>query len=220
MCWLQKFERTLLVFGLLALGIYVGGLTHRFLLSRAALYSFESEHQSSVDPPEQLTANAKMDVSLWSSQRIKGYESSLAVHLSPAIGILRIPQIHLEAPIFEGTDEVTLNRGLGRILGTNALEDTGNTGIAGHRDGFFRGLKDVALADEIEVVTPWRTKTFIVDQILIVDPQDISVLKPRERPSLTLVTCYPFYFIGSAPQRYIVQGSLVDFTQTDHVAKE
>jgi len=73
---------------------------------------------------------------------------------------------------------------------------------------FFRGLKDIGLGDEIGIVTPDRTETFIIDRITVVDRHDVSVLQPRRNNSLTLVTCYPFYFIGSAPQRYIVQASI------------
>src|SRR5882672_4956412 len=80
--------------------------------------------------------------------------------------------------------------------------------IAGHRDGFFRVLKDVTPGDTIELATPKRVVTYVVDQIVLVRPDDVSVLQPRSRPSLTLVTCYPFYFVGSAPQRYIVQASV------------
>jgi sortase A len=86
--------------------------------------------------------------------------------------------------------------------------------IAGHRDGFFRGLKDVAVGDKIELVTLQTTDTYVIDNITIVDPSDVSVLRPRSRSSLTLITCYPFYFIGSAPQRYIVQASIVNAPPT------
>jgi sortase A len=111
-------------------------------------------------------------------------------------------------PVLEGTDDLILNRGVGLIAGTARPGDEGNIGIAGHRDGFFRGLKDVGPGDRIELAEEGKTETFVIDNIVIVDPKDVSILARRERPSLTLVTCYPFYFIGSAPQRYIVQASL------------
>ena len=98
--------------------------------------------------------------------------------------------------------------GVGRIEGTASLGENGNVGIAGHRDGFFRGLKDIGPGDTIEMVTPKVKETYVVDHVVIVDPSDVSVLRPRLHPSLTLVTCYPFYFVGSAPKRYIVQASL------------
>jgi len=89
-------------------------------------------------------------------------------------------------------------------------------GIAGHRDGFFRGLKDLTTGDTIELVMPDEVQRYVVDEITIVDPKDVSVLAARAKPTITLVTCYPFYFIGSAPQRYIVQASLVD-SRTENV---
>jgi sortase A len=99
---------------------------------------------------------------------------------------------------------------VGHIGGTMRPGENGNIGIAGHRDGFFRVLKDVGPGDAIELATTSRTDTYVVDQIVLVSPNDVSVLQPRSISSLTLVTCYPFYFVGSAPQRYIVQASITN----------
>jgi sortase A len=209
MRWLAKVERLLLVFGLLMLGVYLGARAHKAVLSRAAVESFKTELPAERPGTAELVA-AKPDFSLWSEKRVKEYQDSLLTHFAPAIGILRIPKIGVEVPVLEGTDDLSLNRGVGRIEGTATLGESGNIGIAGHRDGFFRGLKDVGPGDRIELVTPKQTDTFVIDQISIVDPDDVSVLAPRTRPSLTLVTCYPFYFVGSAPKRYIVQASITD----------
>jgi len=103
-----------------------------------------------------------------------------------------------------------LNRAVGQIDGTSSPGETGTIGIAGHRDGFFRGLKDIVKGDTIELETQQQKFKYVVDMISVVDPNDVSVLQSRERPSVALVTCYPFYFIGSAPKRYIVEGSLID----------
>src|SRR6185503_18622734 len=100
---------------------------------------------------------------------------------------------------------VTLDRGVGHIEHTAAPRSDGNSGIAGHRDGFFRGLKDIGSGDAIELETLGEREVYRVDRMWIVDPTDVSVLDPTPTPSLTLVTCYPFYFVGSAPQRYIVR---------------
>jgi sortase A len=81
----------------------------------------------------------------------------------------------------------------------------GNVGLAGHRDGFFRGLKDIQPGDEIEVEAIGRIDRYRVERTWIVNPEDVSVLDPTGEPSVTLVTCYPFYFVGSAPQRFIVR---------------
>jgi sortase A len=155
-----------------------------------------------------VKAASTVDYSLWSEKRIKDYEATLAEHFDPPLAVLRIQKIHLEVPVFDGTDEPVLNRGVGRIIGTVRVGQTGNLGIAGHRDGFFRGLKDVVLGDALELDTTSGTQTYIIDSIKLVTPNDVSVLRNEPTSALTLVTCYPFYFIGSAPQRYIVHASL------------
>ena len=86
-----------------------------------------------------------------------------------------------------------------------SLEPIGNIGIAAHRDGFFRVLKDVVTGDTLEIETPQRTMSYRVERQWIVAPEDASVLDPTASPAVTLVTCYPFYFIGAAPQRFIVR---------------
>ncbi len=205
-----KLERLLLVVGISLLAIYVVARIHGAVLARAEVDRFISEPVAAaggVSAKAQLP-ETKPDESLWSAQRIKDYEQSLAEQFSPPIAILRIPKIHVEVPVLEGTDDLTLNRGVGRIAGTGNPGESGNIGIAGHRDGFFRGLKDVGPGDKIEMVTQSRVETYVVDHVIIVDPSDVSVLEPRPQPSLTLVTCYPFYYLGSAPKRYIVQATV------------
>ena len=117
-------------------------------------------------------------------------------------------------PVFDGTDDLILNRGAGRISGTAKPGQPGNIGIAAHRDGFFRGLKDIRVGDRIELRTQGDASLYAVDDIEIVQPTDVTVLRNRPSPSLTLVTCYPFYFVGDAPQRYIVHASIVDSDKT------
>ena len=180
-------------------------------MSRIAADTFKTQARiPAANPAKMELVAAKPDFSLWAEKRISDYEQSLATHFAPTIGILRIPKIHLEVPLLEGNDDLTLNRGVGRVPGTANPGEKGNIGIAGHRDGFFRGLKDVGLGDTIALLTTTGVETYVVDNVAIVDPADVSVLGPRPRPSLTLVTCYPFYFVGSAPKRYIVQGSILD----------
>jgi sortase A len=119
--------------------------------------------------------------------------------------VLRIPKIRLEVPVLPGTDDRTLDRAVGYIEGTALPGTDGNLGIAGHRDGFFRGLKDIATGDVIELDTIQGTDVYRVERTWVVNPEDVSVLDPTSARALTLVTCYPFYFIGSAPQRFIVR---------------
>jgi sortase A len=220
MAWLRKFERLLLVFGWLMVALYVAASIDRTVLSNAELRRFEAQLVSAADTHVAAQAIATPNFSLWSDQRIRGYQMSLAGHFAPAIAILRIPKIHVEVPVLEGTDELSLNRGVGHVMGTANPGGDGNVAIAGHRDGFFRGLKDVTLGDTIGMVTPKDTESYIIDNIVVVDRTDVSVLRPRPRASLTLITCYPFYFVGSAPKRYIVQASLAESVPSNsHAAK-
>ena len=217
-----RVDRLLLIVGLLLIGVYVVAGVHKHLLSHLAIAGVEAEPAGAEAPQsgDPLPAS-KPDFSLWSPGRIKGFEESLAQHFAPALGIMRIPKAKIEAPVLEGTDDITLNRGVGHIAGTAGLGENGNVGIAGHRDGFFRGLKDIQVGDTIEVETRTQTLTYVIDGVTIVDPSDVSVLQPRGHASLTLVTCYPFYFVGSAPSRYIVQASLAGQQPKDqHAAKQ
>jgi sortase A len=207
----SRIERWLLISGLLLIAIYFGTHLHKTILCRAELRQFRHlQTQQSVETSLGFPAASrfKVDFSLWSKKRIAAYESSLAEHFDPALAVLRISKLHFEVPVLEGTDDVTLNRGVGHIAGTSRPGSDGNVGIAGHRDGFFRVLKDIGRGDIIELLTPSGTDTYTVNQVVLVSPQDVSVLQTEGIPSLTLVTCHPFYFIGSAPQRYIVQATL------------
>jgi sortase A len=171
-------------------------------MSRRAVEAFAAE---SAAPSSGMSPAGSVDTHLWSPQRIRDYQQSLASDAAPALAVLRIPKIHLEVPVFDGTDELTLNRGVGRIPGTARPGETGNLGIAGHRDGFFRGLKDIGVGDELALVTREATQLYRVTEVTIVDPSDVGVLDPTTEATMTLVTCYPFYFVGAAPQRYVVR---------------
>jgi len=149
------------------------------------------------------------DYSLWNKKRIADYLESNAARDDAPLAIMSIPKLNLKVPVYNGTDEINLNRGAGRIKGTARIDALGNLGIAGHRDGFFRVLKDIELGDSIQLLTYQGKTEFVVASITIVDPTDVSVLAPTDVPTVTLVTCYPFYFVGNAPKRYIVKGVLL-----------
>lgn len=201
-----------MISGIVLLLVYAGSQTHSFLMSRAALLSFRAHllQPTIVQAAKAQSADPKVNFSLWSVKRIQAYKDSLAMEFEAPIAVLTIPRIGIEVPVFTGTDDLTLNRGAGMIAGTASPGQTGNMGIAGHRDGFFRGLKDIHVGDQVELFVAQDKFVYAVEDITIVDPSDVTVLRPRPRTSLTLVTCYPFYFLGDAPQRYIVHASLVD----------
>jgi sortase A len=151
------------------------------------------------------------DTSEWSKKRVGAFEASRERNVE-ARARLSIPAAGLSVMVLEGTDDATLDRAVGRIEGTAGFEEDGNLGIAGHRDGFFRGLRHVALGDEITLSTLSGVTRYRINDLSIVEPEDVEVLEPTPgRRTITLVTCHPFYFVGSAPRRYIVQGEQISF---------
>lgn len=213
---LGLLEAGLLFVGLTLLAVFLGLQLHSRVASRAALRQFtEISSQTSAGPdvqalPGEQGAEAARDPIVAEASERQGR----AVDPDAAIAVLTIPKIALKVPVFNGTDELTLNRGVGRIIGTAKPGQAGNIGIAGHRDGFFLGLKDIRIGDRIELHTLDKRTVFIVDAIKIVHPDDVSVLNPSDHPMLTLVTCYPFYYIGHAPKRYIVRAAIAEPAQT------
>jgi LPXTG-site transpeptidase (sortase) family protein len=126
------------------------------------------------------------------------------------IGRIKVPRLGVSALILEGVGGRTLRRGVGHIPDTAFPDQGGNVGIAGHRDSFFRGLKDIQEDDLIEVTTPDGVHRYRVEWTKIVRPKDVDVLDGSGGPELTLVTCYPFYYVGSAPKRFIVRAVRMD----------
>ncbi len=213
---IRTAERVFLAIGLALLALWGVARFHGGMASRAALERFKAVSAASNDHAIAPEARASaLQFAQWSPQRIAAYKDSLATKKDLPLAILRIPKISLEVPVFNDTDDLTLNRGVGRILGTAQIGEPGNVGIAGHRDGFFRGLKDVQREDFVDLIRPGRTERFVITNIQIVNPDEIHVLDATAVPTLTLVTCYPFYYVGSAPQRYVVTATIQISSQAD-----
>jgi sortase A len=156
-------------------------------------------------PPRELTWSGKVDMQLWSPGRVKAYKAALQRETPPTLAILRIPRLELEVPVYDGTTDAVLDLAAGRIEETALPGTTGNVGIAAHRDGFFRVLKDLKEGDALVLDTPVATERYRVEWIRITTPDDVSVIDPTPTRAVTLVGCYPFYYSGSAPQRFIVR---------------
>ena len=219
----RRVELLFIEVGLALLMVWGVAWIQRTLSSRAAVKRFKAEQASLQTAPTTMkdpASGSLVDFRLWSEKRVGAYKQSLVDKADRPLALLRIPKIHLEVPVYNGTDDLTLNRGAGRILGTAQIGTAGNVGIAGHRDGFFRGLKDIAPGDEIELVRIGQSESYVVENIQIVNPEDVSVLEPTRLPSLTLVTCFPFYYIGSAPQRFIVRSSITGLDQSHDKANQ
>ena len=134
------------------------------------------------------------------------------------IGRVEIPRVGISTLVIEGVTGPTLRRGVGHIPGTALPQQPGNVGLAGHRDTVFRALKDIRKDDAITLDTLAGSYQYMVDWTKVVDPGDVVVLAASGRPELTLVTCYPFYFVGSAPRRFVVRAHLVDPVRDPGVA--
>ena len=189
-------ERTLLILGRILLGVYPAVRLAGLVAAHAAVETFQAQSAARVPSPLAVVEAPHL------------VDTSLSHVAGTPLAVLKIPKIHLEVPVFEGTDNLTLDRGAGRIAGTAQPGEAGNLGIAGHRDGFFRGLKDIEQGDEIRLDLPGGESAYVVNSISVVTPEDVSVLRSTPTPSITLVTCFPFYFVGGAPRRYIVSALL------------
>jgi LPXTG-site transpeptidase (sortase) family protein len=122
---------------------------------------------------------------------------------------LEAPAVDLKATVLEGSDDHTLRRAAGHIEGTPLPGEPGNIGIAGHRDTTFYPLRKLETGDRLSLTTASRIFEYEVRETWIVEPDDVHVLDPTTRPAITLVTCYPFNFVGNAPQRFIVRAELI-----------
>ena len=212
---LRWLERVLYAGGivLLAVSFHVRGESER--LREEGLKAFEQAQVQTVADelaiePSQASGGREQgswvpNQADWSDQRIRAFEQTRTVQADPPLAVLRIDKLGIAVPVYNGTDEFNLTRGVGRIKGTAWIEGEGNLGIAGHRDGFFRPLKDIVTGDTIEVQTASGRVRYTVSSITITDPSDVSVLSPTKEKTITLVTCYPFYYVGHAPKRYIVK---------------
>lgn len=161
-------------------------------------------HYKISDAAEPKTEPSEPNMSDWSQTRIDGFTT--AEPTSPLLGLLSIPSIKLEVAVFDGIAEVNLNRGVGRVIPSRRMNGEGNLSLAGHRDGFFRKIGQLTLGQQLSITDlNGEVHRFRVVDTWIVEPKDTYVMKRTSKPSVTLITCYPFYFVGSAPQRYIVR---------------
>jgi len=229
---MRVLERLLWISGTVLLSIFIGHLTLGELQRAHAVAAFKSQQAVPmtvaavpVSAPSITTAglapvNASGEVasfevaaeppdkSLWSSGRIASYAKSLEADTSEVIGLFSIPRLDLEVPLYDKASDLHMDRGIARIEGTSQPGAAGNMGIAGHRDGYFRVLKDIKFGDELIVTSVNGPQTYRVEQLMIVDPSSVDVLDQTKETAITLVTCYPFYFVGHAPERFIVRAVL------------
>ena len=138
------------------------------------------------------------------------FHDTLLAEAGSTLGVLLIQSVGIEVPVFDSTSRIALNRGSGYVDGTALPGTAGNVAIAGHRDTFFRGLKDIQIGASVRLTTLNGFQEFRVSEINVVDPLDVGVLKSTDETVLTLITCYPFFFVGPAPERFVVRATLLD----------
>ncbi len=156
----------------------------------------------------------------WSVGRLQAYRKAAALHSGSVLGRLEIPSLNLSVMVLQGTDEWTLNRAVGHIEGTAFPGQAGNLGVAGHRDGFFRCLKDITRNAVVTLTTLKGRFYYRVNRVQIVESSDVKVLAATAKPTLTLVTCYPFYYVGNASKRYIVTAEMIKAESPSDLAAE
>jgi len=210
--WARGVEWFFLIFGLAALDAYIWINTTTVLYQAYQDWALDQSIRGQL-PSIAGFAGDEIRV-LADKERFKPEPVPVAarparVVPSGVIGRLEIPNLHLVAMVHEGADSATLRKAVGHIPGTSLPGMKGNVGLAGHRDTFFRPLRHIQQGDTIELETGDRTYQYIVESTGIVRPDDVRVLAATNRETLTLVTCYPFYYVGSAPKRFIVQAELV-----------
>ena len=183
----------------------------RLLLSVAILSLGYYSYVSAETYLYQIYENRELDAILASAPRA-AHSSSAAPRARPAngdpIGRVEIPRLGVSVVVRAGSDARTLQLAVGHIPGTALPGERGNMGLAGHRDTFFRRLQDIKPDDEIRLTTTEGTFSYQVERTLIVQPDDVWVLDSTGDPVLTLVTCYPFTYVGSAPERFIVRAAM------------
>ena len=183
---LRKAQRLFFWFGI-ALLLYIGGM-----LGYAQVYQRYQDWKFDND----------------STELENDFDSSVNGAFRPdegdIVGRLEIPSVRISVMILEGTDEKTLASGAGHLPTTPLPGASGNVSIAAHRDTFFRNLKDIQKGDAIRVSTLRRSFDYVVESTETVNPDDVHVIETRESSELTLITCYPFYYVGSAPKRFVV----------------
>jgi sortase A len=190
--WLRRAEIALFVIGCASLGWAVSATVSRMVYQR-----------------DQARALSRME-------RVPAAEpgsragSSAAVDVDPLLlGRIEIPRLGIAAIVREGNDDATLAVAVGHIPGTAQPGERGNVVLAGHRDTFFRALRGIRRRDTIRISTPRRQDDYVVESTEVVGPKETRVLESSRDGLLTLVTCYPFGFIGRAPKRFIVRASLI-----------
>jgi len=229
-------ERSLLLAGVIALGIWSWSVASNAVFQDWESWVFDHKIRGERSDIAEYVAEKRRriaaEVRVWLGIPAAPAPTTSHPHINPPVGPRRfhekddlvgrliVPRLHLSAMVREGTGEKTLGLALGHIPGTSLPGQKGNVGVAGHRDTLFRGLREIGKNDLIQFETFEGNYAYRVETTEIVKPQNVSVLNARDYPELTLVTCYPFHYVGSAPERFIVKARQISRSQTEQQLTE
>jgi LPXTG-site transpeptidase (sortase) family protein len=202
-------SRALVALGLACLIFYSVVTVHTWRYQRGA--KSEVERMISIERPPPGHPNAA--AALGTPPAVREHVPDVLKRLATGeiIGRVDIPRLGLSAAVAEGDDDNTLGKAVGHLPDTPLpWHRRGNVALAAHRDGLFRSLEGIRLKDDVRVITSRGEFHYRVTKTHIVDPDDVWVIAPTETPTITLITCYPFSFVGNAPRRFIVQAELVE----------
>jgi sortase A len=186
-------QRLFLSFGLALLAYAGGSIAYAGIYQRYQSWAFEEQRTTA------LTTNKAVDL-----------DEAVELHEGQLVGKLQIPQVGISVMVLQGVEEQALLTGAGHVPGTPSPGSTGNVVIAAHRDTFFRKLESILPGNRIQLTTIQRTYEYVVQSTEIVAPEDTRVMESRAISELTLITCYPFYYVGSAPKRFVVHALPLD----------
>jgi sortase A len=210
-------ERSLMAFGVACLLFYAFFTTQTALYQRQAkaeidrVIAARNTAASLPGTPLPAPATAEAPESPTMSGRTPGTTSRTPLARGAVIGRVDVPRLNLSAAIAEGDDDSTLGKAVGHLPDTPLpWQQTGNAAFAAHRDGLFRPLRNIRVNDEVKMVTPRGEFLYRVKKTQVVNPEDVWVLAPTKTATITLITCYPFSFVGHAPQRFIVQAERIE----------
>lgn len=187
--WVRWLERVALLVAVVCLGWVA--------MARIDAAIFERAARASLPATETPSSG--------SGGELENEPAPARLAIGDVVGILDVPRLGLSEVVAEGDEDAILDVAVGHLPDTPLPWQPGNTAMAGHRDGHFRPLKDIAVGDTIRLRTKFGTFTYSVSRTLIVTPDDLTVLAPTPDRSLTLITCYPFSYIGRAPKRFVIQ---------------
>jgi LPXTG-site transpeptidase (sortase) family protein len=200
--------------GLLTILFLVGWLGGDWQQRRALAVFSAAQAAAQAGPTTALPAAASGVVDAGPGPLVPSPATDVAAMVDQSatlpVAVLRIARVGLEVPVFTDTSERNLNRGAGWVEGTAPPGSDGNVAIAGHRDRHFRPLARLEVGDLVVLASLRGERSYRVSSLAIVEPEDISPLAATTEAAITLVTCYPFRFVGNAPQRFIVRALAED----------